>query len=162
MNKVYLLLGSNLGDRHQSLEQATKRIGKTIGPVIRKSACYSTAPWGKSEQPDFLNQVLVTNTKLTAEDTLSRILDIEKKMGRVRKQRYAPRTIDIDILFYNKSIISKPQLTIPHPHIAERRFVLTPLNELSPQFIHPVYQKNIHQLLSICSDRLTVKKNKSR
>ncbi len=161
MNKVYLLLGSNLGDRHALLERATQLIGKAVGPVIRKSADYSTAPWGKSDQPDFFNRVLVVNTKLSAEDTLNRILDIEKKMGRIREQRYAPRTIDIDILFYNKSIISKPRLTIPHPQIAERRFVLTPLNELSPQFIHPVHHKNIHQLLSNCKDKLPVKKNKA-
>ncbi len=159
MNKVYLLLGSNLGDRHAFLRLAVRHIGKAIGTVTRMSACYSTEPWGKSDQPDFLNQVIVVQTQQPAEETLNRILAIEKKMGRTRNTRYDPRTIDIDILFYNKEIIRQPQLTIPHPHIAERRFVLTPLNELSPGFIHPVYHKNIHQLLSICRDPLLVKKN---
>jgi 2-amino-4-hydroxy-6-hydroxymethyldihydropteridine diphosphokinase len=160
MNKVYLLLGSNLGDRQAALDRAGRFLEKGVGPIIRKSACYSTAPWGKTDQPEFLNQVLVVHTNLSPEKILICLLAIEKKMGRIRQERYAPRRIDIDILFYGKQIIRQPHLTIPHPHIAERRLVLTPLNELSPAFIHPIHHKNIHQLLSICRDRLTVKKFK--
>lgn len=158
MNKTYLLLGSNLGKSSDQLLQAAKHIAKHIGPVIRQSAFYQTAAWGKTDQPDFINQVLVVETDLTALDTMNKILEIERKMGRVRTRKNAPRIIDIDILFFNKAVIDHTALTLPHPRIAERRFVLTPLNELAPAFKHPVQHKTIHQLLRVCPDKLTVKK----
>ena len=136
-----------------------KIIEKKIGTVCRQSRLYSTAAWGDINQPDFLNQVIVVETTLTADSTLQTILSIEEEMGRVRSYKNAPRIIDIDILFFNKEIIRGKNLVIPHPEIPNRRFVLVPLNELSPGFVHPVLQQTIHQLLKDCSDKLSVQKN---
>ncbi|MEO7536374.1 MAG: 2-amino-4-hydroxy-6-hydroxymethyldihydropteridine diphosphokinase, partial [Ferruginibacter sp.] len=122
------------------------------------SGIYRTAAWGNTDQPDFLNQVIIADTKLNASETLQQILSIEKLMGRIRTTRNAPRTIDIDILFFNKEIISEKNLTVPHPEIPNRRFVLVPLNELSPDLRHPVLNKSIHVLLAECADPLNVKK----
>ncbi len=158
MNKLYLLLGSNMGNSRQKLLQAQKHIEKKIGAITRSSALYQTAAWGKTNQPDFLNQVVVVESSLTAAATMQSILDIEYKMGRIRTQKNAPRIIDIDILFFNKAIIDEPGLTIPHPQLRNRHFVLIPLNELSANFIHPVYKKTIHHLLRVCPDKLAVKK----
>ena len=158
MNKTYLLLGSNMGNSQQQLSIAIKNITQKIGGVIRKSKLYTTAAWGNTNQPDFLNQVIVVETKHTALQTIKTILGIEEEMGRVRTKKNAPRIIDIDILFFNKEIIAEKILTVPHPKIQNRRFVLIPLNELSPNFKHPVIKKTIHQLLVNCYDTLDVKK----
>ncbi|MEO8770027.1 MAG: 2-amino-4-hydroxy-6-hydroxymethyldihydropteridine diphosphokinase [Ferruginibacter sp.] len=158
MNKTYLLLGSNMGNSKQQLSDAQKNIKKNIGKIIRQSNLYQTAAWGKTDQPDFINKVVVVETKLTAAETMNSILSIEKNMGRIRTLKNAPRIIDIDILFFNKDIINTKLLTIPHPFIHERRFVLVPLNELSSRFIHPVLGKTVSQLLKDCPDKLDVKK----
>lgn len=158
MNKTYLLLGSNMGNSQQQLATATRLIKKNIGKVTRRSKLYATAAWGNTNQPDFLNQVIIVETKLTALQTISSILSIEKEMGRIRTVKNAPRIIDIDILFFNKEIINETILSVPHPEIQNRRFVLVPLNELSPNFIHPVFQQSIHHLLKTCKDPLNVKK----
>ena len=158
MNKTYLLLGSNMGNSRLQLLKAIKNIGQQIGKITRQSNLYSTAAWGNTNQPDFLNQVIVVETKLTAAATIATILTIEEKMGRVRTTKNAPRIIDIDILFFNKEIINEKKLTVPHPQIENRRFVLIPLNELSPGFKHPVSHKTMHQLLQDCTDPLDVKK----
>ncbi|CAN5408366.1 2-amino-4-hydroxy-6-hydroxymethyldihydropteridinediphosphokinase [soil metagenome] len=158
MNKSYLLLGSNMGDSGRQLKSAMKLIDQKIGQVTHKSGLYQTEAWGNTDQPDFLNQVIIVDTKLPALTLLQEILLIEEEMGRVRTIKNAPRIIDIDILFFNKDIISNKNLTIPHPEIANRRFVLIPLNELSPNFKHPIFNKSIHQLLSVCTDELNVKK----
>ena len=158
MNKTYLLLGSNMGNSQQQLSIAIKNITQKIGGVIRKSKLYTTAAWGNTNQPDFLNQVIVVETKNTALQTIKTILGIEEEMGRVRTKKNAPRIIDIDILFFNKEIIAEKILTVPHPKIQNRRFVLIPLNELSPNFKHPVIKKTMHQLLVNCYDTLNVKK----
>ncbi len=158
MNTTYLLLGSNMGNSQRQLLMAIKNIEKQIGKTIRQSKLYVTAAWGNSIQPDFLNQVIVVETTLTALQTIETILRIEKKMGRIRTLKNAPRVIDIDILFFNKEIIEEKKLSVPHPQIQHRRFVLVPLNELSPNFKHPVLQQNIHQLLTNCADQLNVKK----
>ena len=158
MNKTYLLLGSNMGNSQQQLSIAIKNITQKIGAVIRESKLYTTAAWGNTNQPDFLNQVIVVETKHTALQTIKTILGIEEEMGRLRTKKNAPRIIDIDILFFNKEIIAEKILTVPHTEIQNRRFVLIPLNELSPNFKHPVIKKNLHQLLVNCSDTLDVKK----
>ena len=158
MNSAYLLLGSNMGNSQEKLLTAIKNIEDNIGTVKRRSGIYRTAAWGNTNQPDFLNQVIITETKFTAVEILHEILAIEKKMGRIRTIKNAPRIIDIDILFFNKEIISAKHLTIPHPEIPNRRFVLVPLNELSPNLKHPVLNKSIHRLLDECSDPLDVKK----
>ena len=158
MNKIYLLLGSNIGDSQLQFSVAIKNIEQKIGTLIRQSKLYSTAAWGDTRQPDFLNQVILVETALTPLETMQTILAIEKEMGRVRTLKNAPRIIDIDILFFNKVILDEPTLTLPHPEIQNRRFVLIPLNELAPNFHHPVLGLSVHELLKICPDRLTVKK----
>jgi 2-amino-4-hydroxy-6-hydroxymethyldihydropteridine diphosphokinase len=158
MNKTYLLLGSNMGNSAELLTSAIKYIEKKAGKLICKSDLYATAAWGNTNQPDFLNQVIAIETALTADKMLDRILSIEKMMGRVRTVKNAPRIIDIDILFFNKEIITQKDLVIPHPEIQNRRFVLIPLNQIAPQLTHPVLKKSIHQLLLVCPDPLNVKK----
>ena len=158
MNKAYLLTGGNEGDRFLHMQQARTNIEHICGQILQVSSLYETAPWGKTDQPDFLNQVLHIETALGSEELLKAILSIEEKGGRKRTVKNAPRTIDIDILFYDRLVLEEPGLTIPHPRIAERRFVLEPLNEISPEYIHPVLGKTIHQLLLECTDELGVKK----
>jgi 2-amino-4-hydroxy-6-hydroxymethyldihydropteridine diphosphokinase len=158
MNIAYLLLGSNLNNPQKQLAKATKLIEASIGIVKRASAFYETAAWGNTNQPNFLNQVIIAHTTFDVYTTLQKNLAIEQKMGRVRTVKNAPRIIDIDILFFNKEIINTKDLVVPHPLLQQRRFVLTPLNELSPHFKHPILQKTIHQLLPICKDDLAVTK----
>ncbi|HQW91537.1 MAG: 2-amino-4-hydroxy-6-hydroxymethyldihydropteridine diphosphokinase [Chitinophagaceae bacterium] len=158
MNKTYLLLGSNMGNSKMQLTKAVKYIDKKIGSITRQSGLYATAAWGNTMQPDFLNQVIVVETRLTAFQTMEAILNIEKKMGRIRTVKNAPRIIDIDILFFNREIIEQEHLAVPHPQIQNRRFVLVPLNELSPNLGHPVLKRSVHQLLVHCPDKLNVKK----
>ena len=158
MNKAYLLTGGNEGDRFLHMQQARTNIELICGQLLLVSSIYETTPWGKTDQPDFLNQVILVDTKFSPEELLKAILSIEEKDGRKRTVKNAPRTIDIDILFYNNLILEKPGLTIPHPRIAIRRFVLEPLNEISPEFIHPVFGKTMRELLLECKDELGVKK----
>ena len=158
MNQLYLLLGSNQQQPQKQLLLAQKSITKIIGKTLRKSAIYKTAAWGNTQQPDFLNQVIVVETKFTAVQTMQAILTIEKNMGRIRNKKNDPRIIDIDILFFNKEIIDSTHLTVPHPQLQNRNFVLIPLNELSPNFKHPVLHKTVHQLLRVSPDKLTVNK----
>lgn len=158
MSMIYLLLGSNQNNPAGQLAKAIKHIESSIGSIKRMSSVYSTAAWGNTKQPDFLNQVLIVETALTPEVLIHTILAIEAKMGRVRTKKNAPRIIDIDILFYNKKIIQSNDLVVPHPEIQNRNFVLVPLCELSPNLKHPVLHKTIHQLLRISPDRLTVHK----
>ncbi len=161
MNIAYILLGGNVGKVTEQLDTATNYINKEIGKVLRKSAIYQTAAWGKKDQPDFLNRVLIVATNLTATALLKHCLAIENKLGRQRTIKNAPRLIDIDILFYNKDIVNEENLKIPHPFLQDRRFTLIPLNELAPGFKHPQNGKTIHQLLLECKDPLAVKKIKS-
>ncbi|MGN6530630.1 MAG: 2-amino-4-hydroxy-6-hydroxymethyldihydropteridine diphosphokinase, partial [Ginsengibacter sp.] len=115
-----------------------------------------TAAWGITNQDSFYNQIHIVESEFSAAETLQKILQIEEEMGRVRTIKNAARIIDIDILFFNEEIINNPNLIIPHPQIANRRFVLIPLNELAPKMIHPVLKKNIHELLEACPDKLSV------
>ena len=158
MNTIYLLLGSNIGDPVKHLSGAKKKIEKEIGAITKFSGIYKTAAWGNEKQPDFLNQIIIARTRYTAQQTITKILSIEKEMGRIRSKKNAPRIIDIDILFFNDEIIHTPDLIVPHPEIQNRRFVLVPLNELSSDMIHPVLQKTICELLEDCADKLNVQK----
>jgi 2-amino-4-hydroxy-6-hydroxymethyldihydropteridine diphosphokinase len=158
MNNTYLLLGSNMGNSIKQLSTAIEQIEKKIGALLLTSNLYATAAWGNTSQPDFLNQVIEVATQLDATETLKEILSIEKNMGRIRTVKNAPRTIDIDILFFNNEIINRSVLIVPHPEIQNRRFVLIPINEIAPQMIHPVLNKTIEQLLLQCPDQLAVKK----
>jgi 2-amino-4-hydroxy-6-hydroxymethyldihydropteridine diphosphokinase len=158
MNKAYLLTGGNEGDRYQNMQQARTNIELICGQILQVSSLYETAPWGKTDQPDFLNQVLLIQTRLKPRELLGAILSIEEKGGRKRTAKNAPRTIDIDILFYTHLVLDEPGLSIPHPRLADRRFVLEPLNEIAPDFPHPVFGKTVHELLLECKDELAVKK----
>lgn len=158
MSQLILITGGNIGEREKKLAEASKRISQRIGKVVRSSALYETAAWGNTQQADFLNQVLVVKTSKEPEEIMTLVLKIEKEMGRVRTEKNAPRVIDIDILFYDKKVCASKHLIIPHPQIQNRRFVLSPLNELIPQFKHPVLKKSVHQLLLSCKDPLAVKK----
>ena len=156
MNIVYILTGGNVGKRLINLGNAQKFLEDEIGKIEKSSSIYETAAWGNNDQPDFYNQAHIIKTKLSPEDIMQKILKIEEKMGRVRTFKNAARIIDIDILFFNEEIINKPGLIIPHAEIANRRFVLEPLNELSPHMIHPRLRKSVRELLSTCKDMLKV------
>ena len=160
MNITYLLIGGNLGNRQENLATARFLIGKHCGQITRQSSVYETAPWGKIDQPGFLNQALEVNTELNARQLIRRILKVEKIMGRVRKEKLGPRIIDIDILLFNDEIQDISFLKLPHPEMQHRRFVLIPLSEIAAEIVHPVLKKNILQLLQECPDELEVKKIK--
>jgi 2-amino-4-hydroxy-6-hydroxymethyldihydropteridine diphosphokinase len=160
-NGIFLLLGSNVGDRPHLLKQAISLIANQVGNVVRQSSVYETAPWGKLDQQNFLNQVLEIASALPASDLLTSILSIETALGRTRDQRWGPRTIDIDILLYRNFVIKSDALTIPHPSMHERRFTLVPLVELAPDVIHPVLNKSFKELLDNCPDEQAVKKYKA-
>jgi 2-amino-4-hydroxy-6-hydroxymethyldihydropteridine diphosphokinase len=158
MNDVYLLLGSNLGDRLFFIQQAVKLIEEQIVAVTKRSSVYETQSWGKSDAPDYLNQVILLQTAMPARLILENILDIEILLGRKREEKWGSRTIDIDILFYGDMIIDEADLQIPHPELHKRRFTLEPLNEISPNFKHISFKKTILQLKNELKDDLIVKK----
>ena len=158
MNLAFLLTGGNLGSRAENLENAKTQVLLRAGRLLAASSLYETAAWGKQDQPDYLNQVLLVETALSAPDLLATILDVEKNLGRERKEKYDARLIDIDILFFNDEQIQLPQLLVPHPLLHTRRFVLEPLCEIAPNHVHPVLKKTITQLLAACNDPLDVKK----
>ena len=158
MIDVYLLLGSNLGNRHLFLETAIELISKDIAPVLIKSSVFETQSWGKTDAPDYLNQVIYLQTSLAARTILEKILAIEITLGRQRGEKWASRTVDIDILFYGDDIINESGLHIPHPQLHKRRFTLEPLAEIAPDLVHPVLRKSILQLKNDLSDNLMVKK----
>jgi 2-amino-4-hydroxy-6-hydroxymethyldihydropteridine diphosphokinase len=151
-NQVFILLGTNLGDRVSNLEKAKNEIDLKIGKVIKTSNLYETAPWGITDQPSFLNQVLQVSTYLKCEKILSLILKIELDMGRKREVKWGSRLIDIDILYFGNKVIKKQELIVPHPFLQERRFTLVPLAEIAPDFIHPILQETNSELLEKCED----------
>ena len=153
MKKItFLLLGTNLGDRKKNLATARKAIEVSVGIILKTSSIYQTAAWGKTDQPDFLNQALEVQTALPAEDVLAEILKIERTMGRTRDHHWGERIIDIDILLFEKEMISSTTLKIPHPELANRRFALEPLAEIGHDVIHPLLQLTIREMLEQCPD----------
>jgi len=158
LTTVFLLLGSNLEDPDKQLRLARESIASKVGALVECSAVYWSAPWGKEDQPAFLNQVLQLSVAYTADDLLHLLLSIEQEMGRQRLVKWGSRIIDIDILYYGQEIITKDHLKIPHPEIANRRFVLVPLQEIAPDFKHPVLNVSTAMLLERCEDKLEVKK----
>jgi len=158
MNEAYLILGSNLGDKLANLNKAISLIELKSGSVVLQSKIYQTAAWGNTNQSDFYNQCIKINTSLKPSELIDNVLLIEKIIGRTRGDlKWQERIIDIDILFYENLIINEPNLKVPHPFIQERRFVLAPLHEIAPNFIHPVYNKSVEELLAVCADNLDVK-----
>lgn len=159
MIEVVTILGSNSGNKYQLMEKAIHLLSEKAGKSLLASSYYETEPWGFECDENFLNRIVVFCTALSPEQFLHACLDTEKQLGRIRSgnsPRYTSRPIDIDILFYGSETISTPDLTIPHPRLTERNFVLTPLNEIMPDFIHPVLHKSISTLLGECPDKLEV------
>jgi 2-amino-4-hydroxy-6-hydroxymethyldihydropteridine diphosphokinase len=158
MNNVYLLIGGNMGERMANLAAARNRINIDCGRITASSSIYETEAWGYKEQPAFLNQALAIETSLEAEKLMEEILKIEMALGRKREIPLGPRIIDIDIIYFNDEIINSSNLTIPHPSMADRKFVLTPLVEIAPAFIHPILLKTNQVLLKECGDSSVVYK----
>ena len=142
---VFLSLGSNVGDREANLRDAQKRLG-AIGRVTAVSSCYETEPVEFTQQPWFLNCAVALETAQTPQQLMTSILNIEEAMGRRRVQKKGPRTIDIDILLFGDAVLDSPEVTIPHPAMHERRFVLEPLAEIAPEVRHGVFDKTILEL----------------
>lgn len=152
MNNAYLLTGTNLGDRLKNLARAEELLDRYCGRIEAKSSIYETEAWGFKDQPDFLNRCIHIQTKLNPRQLIRKILKCEKEMGRVRDERLGPRIIDIDILLYENEVCDISFLRLPHPEMQNRRFALTPLNEIAPHLIHPVFNKTISELLNDCPD----------
>ena len=159
MTQLFLSLGGNLGNTREIFEGAYPLIEKKIGKISVYSSIYQTEAWGPILQADFLNQVLLVNTSLKAEACLAEMLEIEREFGRERKERWGPRTLDLDILYYGDQVIAESDLSIPHPRIAERKFILTPLAEIAPTFTDPALRKTMVTLLAECSDNSQVNRS---
>jgi 2-amino-4-hydroxy-6-hydroxymethyldihydropteridine diphosphokinase len=155
-NEIYILLGTNLGNKKQNLKAAIKSLKTELGEVICQSKIYETAPWGIIDQPSFLNQVLLVKTKLRPHKALETLLQIEINMGRKRIQKWGARLIDLDILYFGNEIIYEENLVVPHPFLQDRRFTLVPLAEIAPNYLHPILQKTQTQLLAACNDNSEV------
>ena len=158
MNIAYLLIGGNLGNRSANLQKAIQLIEQNCGQVVQSSAIYETAAWGLTEQPAFYNQALKIETTVLPEALMQELLHIEQMMGRIRTVKLGPRTIDLDMLFYDQLILNSTLLVLPHPALTERRFVLLPLAEIAANFMHPILHKTIQVLLNECPDHLDVQK----
>jgi len=156
---IVILLGSNIGDRELALEEAKSMIDNRIGKLLVSSSLFESEPWGFKHKNYFLNQAIVIDTSIPPPDLLQELIIIEKMLGRKReKSGYSARIIDLDILFYNNLIISEDFLKLPHPRLHERRFTLLPLNEILPDYIHPLLGKPISSLLNECEDTSIVRK----
>ncbi len=146
MHKVVIALGTNIGDKEQNIERALLLIEARGIKILKKSSVIKTEPYGYTEQPEFLNCVVLAETELTPNKLLETLLSIEKEMGRVRKIHWGPRIIDLDIIFYDNLAINEENLKIPHPDMQNREFVLKPLNEIAPCYVHPVLCKTVRTL----------------
>lgn len=147
MNKIYVAIGANMGDRKANITRAIELLKEKIND-IQLAPIYETKAFGVTNQPNFYNTALAGKTELMPEELLKFVKEVEKRVGRVARYRWGPREIDVDIIFYNGLILKSEQLTIPHPGITERFFVLKPLSDLAPNLVHPVLHKSISELLS--------------
>lgn len=158
MEKIILSLGSNLEDRPGNLFEACTFIEKHLGRIENKSGIYETEPWGFESSDQFLNQVISIYSEKSAQEAMEIALSIENKMGRMRRGKgYSSRIIDIDILFVGRQILKNDMITVPHPRLHERKFVLVPLIDIEPVFVHPMLNKTVTELLDDCKDKLEVK-----
>jgi len=153
---IYLLLGSNLGGRAENLQNAKAYLEEQAGSIVATSSIYETEAWGFLDQPRFYNQVLQIDTQLGHEALLNVLLDVERKIGKVKVGKWRERLIDIDLLYYGNRRVSTSMLTLPHPQIQSRRFTLAPLVELIPDEVHPVLLRTQRQLLESTPDQLKV------
>lgn len=152
MFTYYLHLGSNVGDRKQMLLNAIQAISTQIGNVTQESSIYETEPWGLTNQPDFYNMAIEVHSEIKVEEVFTLIKSIEKEMDRQKDIKWGPRNIDIDILYCNDMIINTPELTIPHPQIYNRNFVLIPMLEIAGELIDPVKNLSLDELYEQCRD----------
>jgi 2-amino-4-hydroxy-6-hydroxymethyldihydropteridine diphosphokinase len=158
-NTLILSLGGNVGDVRTVFAKAINSIESGLGKVLSQSSIYKTAAWGVENQPDYLNQVLIVETKLKPLECLNRVLKLELDLGRIRNgKKWEERIIDIDILFYDEKIIDLPTLKVPHPFLHKRNFILIPLTEICSDFVHPQLNKTISDLKNECNDSLKVDK----
>ena len=165
MNKVFLSLGSNLGNRILNLQKAVKTISEQVGDIEAVGALYETEPWGFETNNWFVNTAIELETGLNPEELLKKCMCIENKLGRKRnisEAGYSSRPIDIDILFFGNEIINLPNLIIPHEHLHKRKFVLAPLNDIARELIHPIVKQSIQNLLENCPDAMGLKKMKKK
>jgi 2-amino-4-hydroxy-6-hydroxymethyldihydropteridine diphosphokinase len=156
LKSAYLHLGSNIGNKKSQLESAIESIKKSIGKVVTSSSFYETEAWGKKDQESFLNIAIEVLTDLSAEDLLKQCNKIEAQVKSVKAEKWGPRILDIDILFLGDKVVKNSTLTIPHPEIENRNFVLIPLMEIAGEFIHPVLNKTIEELYEECKDECEV------
>ena len=147
MNIVYIAFGSNIGDRGAAIEEALNLIEQNEMKIVKRSKIYETEPYGYVDQPSFLNGAVEVETNLSCRDVLERLLSIENQIGRVREFKWGPRIIDLDIIFYNNEIYDEEDLKVPHPDMQSRDFVLKPLNDLCPDYVHPILGNTIRELL---------------
>ncbi len=157
MNGIYLLMGSNMGNRLEYLREAVSHLLEANITIIEESSIYETEPWGPKNQDWYLNVILEVSTSLSPQDLLSCVLAIEKNLGRIRKEKWGERSIDIDILYYHSQVMNTQNLTLPHPGIPDRRFTLVPLVEMIPFSEHPTLKKDQMELLAACQDPLDCK-----
>jgi len=159
-NIVFILLGGNIEPRLKLMADAKFEIEKEVGDLLEESSIYESEAWGFSTDTSFFNQVLKVATLKDANEVLENVMEIETKLGRQRNENgeYAPRTMDIDILYFNSEIIDEEKLTVPHPRLQLRRFTLMPLAEIAPGFIHPLLKKSNEELLRVCDDKGNVQR----
>lgn len=160
MHKVFLGIGGNVGNKQKNLTETLILIENHLGEVVKASSIYETPPWGFHADENFWNQVVLIKTDLSAHVLISEIHKIEQHFGRQRKadSRYSSREMDIDILYFDEEHIDDGVLTVPHPRIPQRKFVLVPLVEIAPDFVHPLLQQNNFQLLESCKDESVIKR----
>ena len=155
---AYILIGGNIGDPFNNLRMAKELMSEQCGTIIKESSIYQTAAWGLTDQPEFLNQVIILSTTLNPEILMRSLLSVEETMGRKRNIKFGPRIIDLDILLIDDFLIESELLNVPHPALQKRKFALIPLNEVAPDLVHPVENKTINKLLTDCKDELVVQK----
>ncbi|MBA3648120.1 MAG: 2-amino-4-hydroxy-6-hydroxymethyldihydropteridine diphosphokinase [Chitinophagales bacterium] len=157
MHQAYLLFGSNLDDRESHINHGLDKLRLNNIKILKASSIYETSPWGVINQPDYLNVAVKIATNLSSVELFGIVKEFEREEGRINLQKYAPRELDIDILFYDEIIFENNELIIPHPKIQLRKFTLIPMNEIASAYVHPVLKKSIKNLLLECEDIGTVR-----